>query len=111
MTTRTCSTKDCGRPLGAANKSGVCSSCSSGYKPKSDVGPAPKRIASVEVKPPPAAKKVKKAPAPIGPVEEFFTLAEALGLKPQDMLDGWCRAWVTTTRERALDLKGAPASE
>lgn len=81
----------CSKELGANNKSGVCTPCQQGR--------APAAAETVSVKPPPSRKP--KAPAP-GDVEEFFTLASALGLEPQSMLDTWCREWVEKTRARAL---------
>jgi len=57
---------------------------------------------SAKPKTPPKSKKEKEPPPPPTDVEEFFTLAEALGLDAQKMLDGWCRQWVEKVRARAL---------
>lgn len=122
MTTRTCSTIGCGRPLGAANKSGVCSSCSSGYQPKgdkrSDADDAVlERVERSSVKPPPPAKKTKAQrhsevdATPAAWLEKFYRLQEALSLDPDATLEEWCRVWVEETTRRALErnlLAAAP---
>lgn len=122
---RSCSKVGCKNKISSQNKTGVCTPCQQGYPVGSDGWkPAAKRstasskpdaddavlerVETSSVKPPPPAKakkpKKEKAPepTPAGPVEEFFTLAQALGLEPQEMLDGWCSDWVRTTRARAL---------
>lgn len=113
----------CGEKVGNANKSGICTKCqrptrfglpgqSINLKPGTKVDPDDEVLARVDVKPPPPAKvkKAKAPPAAAGDVEEFFTLASALGLEPQAMLDGWCREWVEKIRTRAL-IAADPASE
>jgi len=121
----------CGNKIGSANKSGICTPCQRPTRfglagvslnlKRSDAGGKPRptddeedavlaRVEASSVKPPPPpkvrrAKKEKPPPEAPGDVEEFFKLAEALGLDAQKMLDDWCRQWVARVRARALGAR------
>jgi hypothetical protein len=71
---------------------------------------------------PPATKrpreKLKREPKPAPPSwqERFSALAAALGLKPDAMIEDFCRGWVEHTQQKALapaptGLKQLPAGE
>lgn len=120
--TGTCSVAGCSNTISSANKTGVCTPCQQGRKSnRATAGSAPARRRAAAPPPEPfTAEEVAEAspPAEEAPshMKQFYTLAEALGLDPEAMLDEHCRAWVETTRTRALgespvQLAPAPAPE
>lgn len=120
----------CGKQLGNANKSGLCTPCQRpnrkaaaasedsvldrmGFGQGSEEHPVKSRG---DEAPPKEPKKPRAKPGPkpkSEPVqvplrrgrweEQFRSLAGALGLDPDEMLERYCREWVETTRTRALN--------
>lgn len=121
--TGSCSREGCQNKISSQNKSGVCTPCQQGYpvggKRSKLAARTPARASTSrdadddaldsEGLDEPAADEAppetEEAPPESADLRDFFTLAEALGLDAQKMLDGWCRQWVEKVRTRALGGK------
>jgi hypothetical protein len=109
----------CSGAIGPNNRIGICTPCQRPNRgagavkvrghAKPDADDAVLGRLAEDLKPPPPAE-----PETSPWLKQFYQLAEALGLNPDDMLAEHCRQWVENVRAKALgEVKPseAPAGE